>query len=125
MYPANEPLPRVEEGSVSLMWKIPIIEQNPQVCISKPETEDPLHDLRSLPNFYMADYSVQGIVVDSLAETGRILEANGYRVEVSNAKHRAEVTVDAPGRLWDILELLRGSGISSSVGDTIDNIYRG
>ena len=103
------------------MWKIPIIEQD---CRTE-ETKDPLHDLRSLPDFYMADYSVLGILVDKLEGAAGILEANGYPVEIVKAKREAEVTVDVSGRLWDILGLLRGHGVCCSVGDIIDEIYRG
>ena len=103
------------------MWKIPIIEQNP----GPREPKDCLHDLRSLPDFYMGDYSVLGISVDGLGGAAGILEANGYIVEVLSAEGAAEVTVDVSGRLWDILELLSGNGICCSVGDTIDEIYRG
>jgi hypothetical protein len=103
------------------MWKIPIIEQTPGLC----EQKDPLHDLRSLPDFYMADYSVQGILVDRLDVATGILEASGYTVETLNTKRAAEVTVDVSGRLWHILELLRGQRVCCSVGDIIDEIYRG
>jgi len=103
------------------MWKIPIIEQDR----GTEETQDSLHDLRSLPDFYMADYSVFGILVDRLEGTMAILEANGYPVEIVEAKRAAEVTVAVSERLWDLLKLLREHRVCCSVGDIIGEIYRG
>jgi hypothetical protein len=109
--------------AIQAMWKIPIIEQNPELQ----DSEDSLDDLRSLPDFYMADYSVLGILVNRLDGATGVLGSNGYTVEVIKAGRAAEVAVESCGQIRDILDLLTGQGICCSVGDTIDEveIYRG
>ncbi|MFZ2446677.1 MAG: hypothetical protein WAW37_09990 [Syntrophobacteraceae bacterium] len=103
------------------MWKIPIISR---IGESR-QTGDPLRDLRSLPVYYMGEWSQLGLVVESLREAIEILDQNGYQVEGGDTDPRAEVSLSGPEGLGEIVALLKKYGIASEVGDVIDTIYRG
>ncbi len=92
-------------GKAKKMWKIPIISRNKG---SEP-TGDPLCDLRSLPVYYMGEWSQLGLVVESLKEAVEILEQNGYEVEGGNAEPRAEVFLSGPEGLREVVELLKNT----------------
>ncbi|MHC1729343.1 MAG: hypothetical protein AB9866_25650 [Syntrophobacteraceae bacterium] len=103
------------------MWRIPIVKSG-----SAHETSDKsLDDLRSLPVYYMGDYSVIGIRVDKLDEAAGVLRSSGYAVECESRECSAEIPVKNSEGIQQLLDLLRANGIRSDYGDVTREIYRG
>jgi len=78
---------------------------------------------RNLPDFYMADYSVWGLLVDNPREALQLLEEHGFRLI---RKSRAmEVEIDGPEGVHEIVRLFSASGIAFEMADFVDGVYQG
>ena len=78
---------------------------------------------RPLPAFYMADYSVLGLLVDRLEEAVRVLQEAGYAVVNENGDF--EVVLDHAGHIELTLQLLTANDIASEFADVVSGIYQG
>jgi hypothetical protein len=78
---------------------------------------------RPLPAFYMADYSVLGLLVDRLEEAVQVLQRAKYAVV--NETGDFEVVADHAGHIEVILQLLAANGIASEFADVVSGIYQG
>lgn len=78
---------------------------------------------RSLPAFYMSDFSVMGLLVSDCREAVRILEENNYAVR--QAAQGAEVAFDNPAHLQQLLTILKRHHIDFSMADLVDQVYQG
>ena len=79
------------------------------------------HD--GLPDFYMADYSVIGVLVANLNRAYDVLEGNDLIV-IKKTDH-LEVSFDRTDQIPGIIELLNQNGIDCGIADIIDQIYQG
>jgi|WetSurMetagenome_2_1015567.scaffolds.fasta_scaffold08524_5 hypothetical protein len=106
------------------MGKMPILSKDRGKSEKDPEQPMVCYPLnRPLPTFYMADYSVLGLLVDKLEETVRVLRENQY--PVGDETGDLEVTISHPGQLREIIRLLEENGIDCQVNDVISGIYQG
>jgi hypothetical protein len=78
---------------------------------------------RPLPIFYMSDYSVLGLLVDKLEDAVGVLGRNHF--SVTQEAGDIEVAVDTPGRLPEIVQMLKENGICCEIADVVDGIYQG
>ena len=78
---------------------------------------------RPLPIFYMSDYSVLGLLVDKLEEAVEVLGRN--HISLTEDAGDLEVAVDTPGRLPEIVQMLKENGICCEIADVVGGIYQG
>jgi hypothetical protein len=106
------------------MGKIPILAKDGGKSAEDPGQPRGCYPLaRPLPNFYMADYSVMGLLVDKLEEALRVLGENGFSVLAETGD--LEVAIDHPGELQDLVRLLKENGIGCEINDVVSGIYQG
>lgn len=106
------------------MWKIPMAEQG-GVRKKPGDNGSDYSDLRSLPAFYMDDYSLIGILVDRMDEAISVIRSKGYAIEASGPNCPTAITVSESGEIRNLVSLLAGNGISAEIGDTVGEVYRG
>lgn len=78
---------------------------------------------RPLPAFYMADYSVLGLMVDNPEEAVDVLRDADY--PVSQGTSGFEVTIETPSDLERAVRLLSDRGIRFQIADLVAGIYQG
>jgi hypothetical protein len=106
------------------MGKIPIVAKNKGPSDKDPQQPRECYVIaRPLPIFYMSDYSVLGLLVDKLEEAVGVLGRNHFSV-IEDAGD-IEVAVDAPGRLPEIVQILKKNGIRCEIADVVGGIYQG
>jgi hypothetical protein len=106
------------------MGKMPILSQDGGKSAGDPKQPMACYPLnRPLPLFYMADYSVLGLLVDKLEDTVRVLRENKF--SVGDETGDLEVTISHPGQLRDIIRLLEENGVECRINDVISGIYQG
>ena len=76
-----------------------------------------------LPDFYMADYSVVGLLVANLDRAYDVLEGNDLMVQKKT--DHLEVSVDRADQIPDIVDLLNHNGIDCEIADIVDQVYQG
>lgn len=77
---------------------------------------------RPLPNFYMNDFSIQGITVGDFPAACRLLAQSGYTI--LDKYGGADIIFNDIKQLASVLSLLRLHGIQSELGDIADTIYQ-
>ena len=97
------------------MMALPVLEQGREVslCLSNGD----------LPEFYMNDYSVMGLLVASLDRAHQVLADKDFAV-YKKADH-LEVDVHRADQLSEIVNLLSQNGIDCGVSDIVDQVYQG
>lgn len=78
---------------------------------------------RPLPTFYMSDYSVLGLLVDRPEEAVRVLGAHRYALTEDDCG--AEVSIDHPRRLQEVVRLLSAQGLGCEIADVVTEVYQG
>jgi len=76
-----------------------------------------------LPNFYMEDYSVLGLLVANLDQTHRVLVGKDFSVD-KNGDY-LKVKIDRSEQMPEIVKLLSLNGIDCTMADIVDQIYQG
>ena len=97
------------------MPRLPLLPNDIDIAICLPD--------RSLPPFYMEDYTVLGLRVGDLAEAVRILEKNGIRVAKSPG--HIEVSFEQRYQIPHVVQLLNVNGISCGMADIVEHVYQG
>ena len=97
------------------MGTLPVLQQGRSVpvCFSND----------NLPDFYMADYSVLGLLVASLDRAHQALADKDFAVQ-KNPDY-LEVEIDGAGQLSEIVNLMSQNGIDCGIADIVDQIYQG
>jgi hypothetical protein len=92
--------------------KLPVIE----TTAAKPERNGhPKYaDCQPLPASYMSEYSLLGLVVDEIDQAIEILSGNGFYIV--REEFGAEVEIIGPDQVPDMVRILAGSGVYSSIG---------
>ncbi len=75
-----------------------------------------------LPNFYMMDYSILGLLVDDLPKTLDVLSEKGFLV---SGKANNSVSLIESSRLKEIVGLLKQEGIGCEISDIVNEVYQG
>ena len=83
--------------------------------------EDFLHHF-GVPDNYMGDFSVTGIIVEDYPESHSILKAEGYAIETVGAG--SLIGVDGPSSVPKIFELLEAGRIKFDFGDIAIQFYQ-
>ena len=78
---------------------------------------------RSLPLFYMSDYSVLGIRVDKFQKAIRILKDNEF--QVNEALGGVEVALKEAAHIQEIFKIFETHDIDGGIADIVDQIYQG
>lgn len=79
-------------------------------------------DSRILPDNYMADFTLPGLVVDQYRQSVTLLQSAGYTVEEQQGG--ADICIDTPAALQRIHVLLRANHISCDFADIADTLYQ-
>ena len=97
------------------MAALPVLQQGRElpVCLC--------HD--GLPDFYMADYSVMGLLVANLDRAYDVLESEDLTLHKKS--DHLEVSVDRAEQISDIVDLLIKNGIDCGIADIVDQVYQG
>jgi len=106
------------------MGKIPIVAKNKGPSgIDRHQPRECYVIARPLPTFYMSDYSVLGLLVDNLDEAVGVLGRNHF--SLTEEAGDIEVAVETPGRLPEIVQVLKENGIGCEIADVVGGIYQG
>jgi len=76
-----------------------------------------------LPDFYMEDYSILGLLVASLDQAHRVLADKHYAVHYTS--NHLKVKFDGTYQMAEIVNLLIQNGIDCEIADIVDQIYQG
>ncbi len=97
------------------MGALPVLQQGSRApfCLSD----------HSLPLFYMNDFSVLGLLVSDLDITYKLLVNQNLAIE-RKADHIA-ISIERPGQMSKIVNLLDRNGIHCEITDIADQIYQG
>lgn len=87
------------------------------------EKNAPCHDAIDWPLFYMNDFSVLGLLVESLTPVVTALENDGYQVDHIGCS--AKVRFKNDGQLKKIFNILQQTGIDFVMSDLVDCAYQG
>ena len=97
------------------MVTLPVMQQGRSVPVCPPNDE--------LPDFYMEDYSVLGLLVTNLDRAHRVLA--GQQFAVHQSPDHLKVKIDRTNQLPEIVNLLNQNGIDCAVADIVDQVYQG
>lgn len=75
-----------------------------------------------LPVFYMADYSILGLLVDDLPKALKVLTENSLLISTGTNTKVSEVK---SGNLQEIVRLFQQEGIRCEIADIIKEVYQG
>ena len=97
------------------MGALPVLQKGRRVslCLSNDK----------LPDFYMNDFSVMGLMVADLDSAHRIFEDKD--IAVYRKADYLELGIDRADQLSEIITLLKHSGIDCDLTDIVDQIYQG
>ena len=97
------------------MGFLPVLQQgrDAPVCISNDD----------LPDFYMTDYSLLGLLVASLDRAYQVLEDKEFAVHKKS--DHLEVNIDSAAQMSEIVNLLSQNGIECGITDIVDQVYQG
>ena len=97
------------------MLSLPILAKNEKlrVCLQN----------SNLPDNYMSDFTVLGILVDRLEAALKIL--NEHNFEVLGNRDGYQVKLDRTGRMPEISDVLSRGGIDVALADIADQVYQG
>ena len=104
------------------MWKIPVLSGSAKAADRKAAGEVfcTRHDL---PDFYMSDYSIVGLLVDNLDEAARIL--TDARLPLWEKPFGLLTEIEDPNRLNALVGLLVSGGIGCEIADLVYGVYQG
>lgn len=97
------------------MGILPVLQQDRDepVCLSNAE----------LPDFYMGDYSVMGLMVANLDRAYRVLDGRQFAVHKKSG--HLKVKIERADQLPEIVDLLILNGIDCGLADIVDQVYQG
>lgn len=75
-----------------------------------------------LPDFYMADYSIQALAVRQYGEACDLLRRAGYTL--LDKAVSVDIIIDHAGKLMEIHSLFRQNGIQAELSDIADTLYQ-
>ena len=75
-----------------------------------------------LPDFYMADFSIQAFAVRQYDDACDLLRRAGYRLLDKAAS--ADILIDHAGQLVAISSLFAHNGIQAELSDIADSLYQ-
>lgn len=76
-----------------------------------------------MPDFYMADFSLLGLMVDDYERTLQLF--NDKRLPLKWTDAGAAYPFNHSDQLRDLVQMLRSSGIDCGLSDIADQIYQG
>ena len=77
---------------------------------------------QTLPDNYMGDYTVMGLIVDCYDDAITLLTSSGYQLEPMNGY--SEVIIDSPKQLSTIKSILATEDIYCEHSDIADTLYQ-
>lgn len=79
-------------------------------------------DSQALPDNYMGDFSLMGLLVNDLTSAAETLKNAGFTLNLGSGS--AEVTIDSLDHLKKALELLDAHAIGCTLTDIADSLYQ-
>jgi hypothetical protein len=78
---------------------------------------------RQLPIFYMEDFSVLGLRVNSCDHAIQILDR--HAVSLKRADGSLEVEIEKTSRMHEVIQLLNDNGLECELADVAEGMYQG
>jgi len=103
--------------------RIPIVQARSSRNGDLPEKKITYSDCRELPESYMSEYSVLGLVVDNLKSALEVLKKAG--ASISEEAFGAEISIPNRDKLPCFVKSISEAGVYCAIGDVIDSIYQG
>ena len=97
------------------MVTLPVMQQGRSVPVCPPNDE--------LPDFYMEDYSVLGLLVANLDRTHQVLTDQHFAVHKKS--DHLKIEIDRADQMPEIINLLIQNGIECGIADIVDQVYQG
>ena len=97
------------------MVTLPILQQGRSGPMCPPNDE--------LPDFYMEDYSILGLLVASLDRTHQVLTGRHFTVHIKS--DHLKIEIDRADQMPEIITLLIQNGIECQIADIVDQVYQG
>lgn len=79
-------------------------------------------DSQALPDNYMGDFSLMGLLVNDFTSAADTLKNAGFTL--SQGSGNAEVTIDSPDHLKQAVDLLEAHAIDCTLTDIADSLYQ-
>ena len=97
------------------MGILPVLQQGLDVPVCLPN--------RELPDFYMADYSIMGLLVANLDKAIQVFAEKDIEMRIKS--DHLEVNVADAVQISEIANLLNQNGIDCGLSDIVDQVYQG
>jgi len=92
------------------------------LCHSAAQSRANYLQSQTLPDNYMGDYTVMGLIVDCYDDAIALLTSFGYQLEPKNGY--SEVLIDSPKQLTIIKNILATEDIYCEHSDIADTLYQ-
>ena len=76
-----------------------------------------------MPDFYMGDYSILGLLVEKFEDAVRLLQENGYAVE--RTKSGIEVGIVSPVQIKNVFRIFHENRLKFEMEDIVAQVYQG
>ena len=97
------------------MVALPVLQQGRNVPVCPPNDE--------LPDFYMEDYSVLGLLVADLDRAHQVLSNHNFTVHKKS--DHLKINIDQADQMPEVINLLIQNGIECQIADIVDQVYQG
>ena len=101
------------------MTSFPILPQNE----NHPARQQYCRSGVTMPDFYISDFSLLGLMVDDYERTLQLLNDKHLPLKWTTAG--VEYPFKHPGQLQDLVLFLQSRGINCGISDVADQIYQG
>ena len=78
---------------------------------------------KPMPDFYMGDYSILGLLVEKFEDAVRLLRENGYAIE--RKKSGVEVGIANPVHIKNIFQIFHENRLRFEMEDIVAQVYQG
>ena len=91
--------------------------------VSKNQQQAALGTHMRLPEFYMEDFSILGLCVDSCDRAVALLKHHQFVVSQTNGS--TVVAIDEPAQVAKVVGLLKENGLDCELSDVAQGMYQG
>ena len=78
---------------------------------------------KSMPEFYMGDYSIMGLLVENFEDAVRILKESGYAI--TRKKSGVEIGIANPVHIKNVFKLFHDNRLKFDMEDIVTQVYQG
>ena len=101
------------------MGKIAVLPKDNQ-CLTANQAY--LADIQ-MPDFYMGDYSILGLLVEKFEDAVQLLQENGF--QIARKKSGIEMGIDDPDHIKKVFKLFQDHRLKFDMADIVAQVYQG